>query len=394
MRTRRFELRLLAAGLTAAWAAAAGLVLVAYRPGGPYDIVVGLAMLAPILIALSAVRWPPVARGAAAFPAMVTLGTISLLLLLPSIGGVLNQILALGSQTLMPSVEAAYPWVLALAGTSLFAGFGLARRAEGEAAVRPRRLLVGLSVGLLLTLVVGGAFAAVAIGNELALRDGVSPRGSRFGPVAGGELAACGTALSAGPSGRVRLLLDGTVDLRPIGSVDLSGIRSGEDFRWLAYVATGRELGLHGQAWADGRAFVRSPSADWRPTGPALVASGSLDRWAATTVLAERYLSTAEDRGEEVLEGAPARRCRISIDGAAFAVAFPQVRYLVGDLDLSRWRGQLDYWVFLDGQLGQVAGSINGEAIGLAPDSLQATVTLLMTATDRGRDHVVYPPLP
>ena len=64
----------------------------------------------------------------------------------------------------------------------------------------------------------------------------------------------------------------------------------------------------------------------------------------------------------EVIEGARARRCRIAIDGTTFREAFPQVAWLVGDADLHRWRGQLDYWVFLDGQLGQVAGSANGEA--------------------------------
>ena len=142
MRTSKFELRLLAVALVVAWGAAAGLVLVAYRPGGPFDLVVGLAMLAPIVIALVAARWPPVVRGGGAFPLMIALGTASLLLLLPSIGGVLNQILALGSQTLMPSVEAAYPWVLALLGYGAVRGLrrsraaATARRPFGVAASR------------------------------------------------------------------------------------------------------------------------------------------------------------------------------------------------------------------------------------------------------------------
>ncbi len=66
---------------------------------------------------------------------MLGLGIGTLLLLLPSIGGILNQIQALGSQTLMPSLEAAYPWLLALAGTSLFSGFGVARRLQGGMAL-------------------------------------------------------------------------------------------------------------------------------------------------------------------------------------------------------------------------------------------------------------------
>jgi hypothetical protein len=341
------------------------------------------------------VRWPPVARGAAAFPLMVALGTVSLLLLVPSIGGVLNQILALGSQTLMPSVEAAYPWALALAGTSLFAAFGLVRVLDGGVAVRPRRLVIGVAIGCALTVLSGAAFGAVAIANEIALRDGEArPSASRFGPVDGGDLATCDAPFSIGSTARVVMEIDGDIDGRSLGSVDLSGDRAGDEFRWLAYVATGRELGLYGQAWTEGRAFVRTASTDWRQSGSVLAAGGALDHWAAATVLADQYLVTAEDRGEEVIEGARARRCRVSIDGAAFATAFPQVRFLTGDADLSRWRGQLDYWVFLDGQLGQMAGSANGDAIGIEPEALQATVDVHMTITHRGREVVIYPPLP
>ena len=74
-----------------------------------------------------------------------------------------------------------------------------------------------------------------------------------------------------------------------------------------------------------------------------------------------------------MIEGAPARRCRIAIDGTTFSAAFPQVRWLVGDADLADWRGQLDYWVFLDGQLGQIAGSVNGEGAVIEPEALQGT---------------------
>ncbi|MEA2612292.1 MAG: hypothetical protein QOI52_251, partial [Chloroflexota bacterium] len=137
VRARRFELRLLAGALVGAWGLAAVLVLLAYRPGGPLDVAVGITMLVPLTIAVSGFVWPPVARGRDTYPMVVALGVGSLLLLLPSIGGVLNQLLALGSQTLMPSLEAAYPWLLALAGTSLFAGFGLARRLDSGTALRP-----------------------------------------------------------------------------------------------------------------------------------------------------------------------------------------------------------------------------------------------------------------
>ena len=80
--------------------------------------------------------------------------------------------------------------------------------------------------------------------------------------------------------------------------------------------------------------------------------------------------------------------------GATFDAAFPEVAWLVGSADLHRWRGQLDYWVFLDGELGQVAGSANGEASGIVPAALNGTIDVRLTATERGRDPVVYPPSP
>ena len=94
-------------------------------------------------IALAAVFWPPVARGDRAFAGIVWLGLLAGLLLVPSIGGVLNQLLGRGPQTLLPSVESAYPWLLALVATSVFAGLGIARRILGETALRRSRLVGG-----------------------------------------------------------------------------------------------------------------------------------------------------------------------------------------------------------------------------------------------------------
>ena len=95
-----------------------------------------------------------------------------------------------------------------------------------------------------------------------------------------------------------------------------------------------------------------------------------------------------------MIEGARARRCRVAVDGATFRAAFPQIRWLVGDADIERWRGQLDYWVFADGQLGQVAGSVNGEAGAIRPEAIQATIEVFLTATERGDGLVIYPPAP
>ena len=396
MRVRRFELRLIAIGLVVAWALAAALVLLAYRPGGPLDVLVGLTMLVPTGIAALAVAWPPVARGGGAFPMMVALGVGSLLVLLPSLGGLIEQLQTLGSQTLLPSVEAAYPWFLALLGTSLFAGFGIARRVAGVTALRRRRLVVGIAVATALTLAAGGLFVAVAIANDQAVRRAPVVSASRFGPTdLTREPAACDARIQAGPAARLKAHLAGTVDLRPIGSTELLGIRQGDDVRWTAYVATDRELGTYGEARSGTRAWTRTPRAGWAAV-PAAVAGGgaAIDAHAIAIALTAGNRATAEDYGIESIEGAPARRCRIALDGSTFQAAFPTIRWLVGDADLSRWRGQLDYWIFLDGQVGQLVASANGEAMGIRPEAIQATIDVHLTATERDRDLVVYPPAP
>src|SRR4029079_2146636 len=128
VRVRRLGLRLIGVGLVFAWGLAAALILLAYRPGGPLDVIVGITMLVQMCVVLASWVGPPLARREVTHAMIVALGLATLLVLLPSIGGVWNQLQALGSQTLLPSLEAAYPWLLALIGTSLFTGFGQARR--------------------------------------------------------------------------------------------------------------------------------------------------------------------------------------------------------------------------------------------------------------------------
>ena len=393
MRVRKFELRLVGAALVAGWLVAAGLVLIAYRPGGPLDVLVGLTMTVPIAIALAGFVWPPVTRGSGAFAGMVWLGIAALLCLIPSIAGVVEQIQALGSQTLLPSFEAAYPWLLALGATSLFSGLGIARRLRGAAALRRRRFLDGALIAIALTALSSSLFAGAAVANELAVRDTVVPTSSRFGPTdPEGEPPLCDAPLAVGPTARLTNQLTGTVDLRPIGSVDLIGARDGGDFRWAAYVATGRRLGQAGAARIDDAAWAREPGGGWITVEPSRVADGSIDLQVLSTALTPGNRATAEDRGVEVVEGARARRCRVAVDGKTFEAAFPQIRWLVGDADLHRWRGQLDYWVFLDGQVGQVVGDAGGDAIDLGPDAIVGEVGVNLTATERSRDVVIYPP--
>ena len=394
MRVRTLELRLIALGLTVCWVLTAGIVLLGYRPGGPVDIAVGVAASLPIAIALAGLAWPPATHGERAFAAMVWLGLGSLLVLVPSIIDMSTQLVQRGAQTLLPSVEAAYPWALALLGTSFFAGFGIARRLLGETSMRRPRLLRGIIVATLLATAAGTIFTAFAMANEFALRD-QSTASSRFGPTdSGREPPTCGAPLAVGSTARIELHLAGALDGRSIGGVDLAGDRSGDDFRWLAYAATSQELGLHGAARIGDEAWIREPFGGWRRGAAWEVVQGTIDAQALRAALSEGARAAAEFHGVDVIEGARARHCRIAIDGPTFRRAFPLVRWLVGAADMTIWRGELDYWIFLDGQLGRVTGSVNGDAGAIRLGALQATIEVDMTATERGRVVRINPPTP
>jgi hypothetical protein len=323
---------------------------------------------------------------------LVWLGLLTLLVLAPSIGGLVNQLVARGPQTLLPSIEAAYPWMLALIGTSLFAGLGIARRSLGEAAIRRRRLARGVLIAIVLTAAVGSVFTAVAVGNDLAIRDRAASS-SRFGPTDPSlEPPVCDDVLAAGPSAKVELSIDGDVDGRPLGTVEVTGVRSGTDFRWLAYVATSEQLGQFGAARVGPDAWTLDPRTGWRTVPETTVANEGVDTQVLREALAPGKRVVAEMHGVSFFEGARARHCRVAIDGPTFRRAFPQVAWLVGDADLARWRGQLDYWVFADGQLGRVSGMADGDAAGIREGGLQGRLRVTLTATERDREHLVVRP--
>ncbi len=385
MRVRRFELRILAIVLVVAWSVFAGLVLVGYRPGGPIDILVGIAALPTVLVAAAAFVWPPVARGDRPFWATGAIGVGAVLLLVPSIAELVGQLQAGGPQTLLPSLEAAYPWLLALGATSLFAGLGIARRALGGTAVRRRRLLLGSVIAVGLTLAIGTGFAGAAIANDLALRDAPAAD-SPYGPTDPAlEPPPCDGSVSAGPSARVELVLSGDVDRRSIGDVRLEGIRVGTDLRWGADATTSTVLGTFGAARVGSSAWTYDKPGDWTPRPPEALDDATLDLLVVETALTPGRRAVAESLGIGYVAGARARHCRIAIDGETFRAAFPQVAWLVGDDPLARWRGDLEFWVFGDGQVGQVIGSVNGEGASLTPKGILGTVHVTMTATDRGR---------
>jgi hypothetical protein len=120
----------------------------------------------------------------------------------------------------------------------------------------------------------------------------------------------------------------------------------------------------------------------------------TLDVNAFRIALSPEARAAAQSRGVGIIEGARASQCRIAIDGPTFRAAFPQVAWLVGDADLAHWRGQLDYWVFLDGEIGRISGSVNGDAADIRKGALQATVRVDLTATDRDAAIRIIPPAP
>lgn len=376
-------LRLLGAVLTLLWTAAAVLVLVGYHPGGPADLLVGLTAALAVPVAATALAWPPVVRGSHLQAATGWLAIGAILLLVPSIGGLVAQLLARGPQTLLPSLEAAYPWLLALGATALYAGIGVARHRPGVSADRRARIRLAGGFAGLATVVVAAAFASAAIANELALTDRPTA-GSRYGPTDPAlESPSCDAPVMPGPVASVAMTLDGVVDRRPLGSVRITGARQGLDFRWNADVVTDRVLGLYGAARRDGERWTLEPRRGWR-TSTLSLDGLDLDLQVVRVALGDGERVAAENLGVAIVEGARARHCRVALDGPTFRAAFPAIGWFVeDDASFERWRGELDYWVFLDGQLGRVSGSMNGPAAPIGLDGIQGTIRVTMNAVDR-----------
>jgi hypothetical protein len=392
VRVRVIELRILGAVLAGLWLVTFALILLGYRPGGPVDVLVGIAAAGPIVVAVAAVVWPPVARSPRAFAVTAWLALASILLLVPSIAGLVTQLEGRGPQTLLPSAEAAYPWVLALFATAVFAGIGVARMRLGDRAPRKQRLMTGIALGLVATLAAGTAFAAAAVYNELSLGDKAAIS-SRFGPTDPTlEPPTCDGPIVAGATADVSLFADSTVDGKPTGQLSVSGERSGMDVRWDGYVTSQVAFGRTGFARLDNRAWSLAPNYGWLTLPPAKTQGYDMDRELLLEALSPAQRSVVEDAGLSYVEGARARHCRVALDGATLRRAVPEVALLVGAADLSRWRGELDFWVFADGELGQADGFANGPGLGIAQDSLTAELRFRLIAIDRGLPVIIRTP--
>ena len=126
----------------------------------------------------------------------------------------------------------------------------------------------------------------------------------------------------------------------------------------------------------------------------AAVEDESLDLAVLRAALDTEARAAAEEIGIAYVEGARARHCRVAIDGDTFRRAFPQVRWLAGDADLHRWRGELEYWIFTDAQLGRADAWIEGEGFTLRPGAIRGRLEASLTATERGSSITIAAPAP
>jgi hypothetical protein len=397
MRVRLLELRLVAGLLVALWAGGAIAVLVGYRPGGPVDLLVAAAALLPVAIAAAALIWPPLARGPRASAGIGWLGVITALLLIPALAGIVGNLAAGGRQTLLPSPEVAYAALLPLALTCLFSGLGIARAVLGQTSLRRRRLVLGGGLALVLTVVSATAFGGAALANELALRQQPPPGGSPLGPTDPSLVPPdCDGRLLAGPSSQVTLTAAGRIDGSDYGELRLSGERDGQDGSWQAARATPWSSGSVAYTRLGSMAWRREDGGDWRPAP----VRSTLDQAVVEAALHEGARIASEDVGLDRIEGATARHCRLAIGGPTALDAMPALRWLVGgdvlddDRALDAWRGEIDWWVFADDQLGMATLTVSGPPASDWPRTgFQATLSAELIARERAVRHPVVQPV-
>ena len=388
---RRFELRLLAGILAGLWAATCIILLGWYRPGGPLDLALGLAAVVPAGIAAMAVAWPPPAGDGRVIPGAGWLGLLTALVLAPLVAGVAGTAAGHQPQAIVPSPEIAYAWLVALAGTGLFAAVGIVYRTGGAGLDRARRLAAVGVLGAVLAATSAGLLAGAALANAGGIA-AEPAAASRFGPTdpAAGP-PACDGALRVGSTATLSARLSGEADHASLGEAVIAGERSGDDIAWNADVATSAAAGPAGAAVVGPRGWWREPGTDWAAVPSQRLAGEHLDATVLAAALVPDRLMAAEDRGLVRVDGAPARHCRVAIDGEIFRAAFPQVRWFAGDRSLHRWRGEIDYYVFGDGQLGLFEAWVNGEAEPVTAGAIQATIRASLSATDRGLPVTVRP---
>jgi hypothetical protein len=151
-------------------------------------------------------------------------------------------------------------------------------------------------------------------------------------------------------------------------------------------------FGQYGVVRIGTSAWTQSPGTPWQTAAPHDVDNQLVDATALAQALSPTNRATAEYHGLEYVEGARARHCRVAVDGNTFQASFPQVKWLTKSAVLETWRGEINFWVFGDGEVGMITGSINGAAQEILPHGIQATIKVRMTATERDTQVSISPP--
>jgi hypothetical protein len=172
---------MLAIVLASLWLALAVSVLVAYHPGGPYDLLVRAAIFIPVPIAMLAVVFPPVGHDQRESAAIGWLGLIDVLLLVPLLAGVFDTLRNEARQALFPSAEVAYAAVLTLAFTCIFAALGVVERRRNAPLTRGTWVVESIALASALTVTAVLLLGLPSLANERALVTR-PPSTSRFGP--------------------------------------------------------------------------------------------------------------------------------------------------------------------------------------------------------------------
>ena len=400
----RGPMRALAIGLVVLWAATAVAVAAAYRPGGPLDLIVIIVSCGPVLVALAGVVWPPLAARHRHRVAVVWLWLAAVLFGIPVVYGVASTLTSGGPQNLVPSAEAAYAAVLAFFSMALFSVTGFVHRQRRETVFERRAAVLAALLAGLLTTAMAAQFVLVALINEgdaagdghaaLTLRaDGCRPRAALL--------------RRAGRPRPERPRLD-RGDLEPrrrgarLSPADRAAPWPRRGLERLLERARRKRRGELPASRAAGLARRRerrepaAASGGWQESAPdPFGLSGgdelTMDGPPHALVDVPRGSIVAEDLGIEVIEGAPARHCRTFVDGPTALATFLPLRWLLDDglgrgaTDVGRWRGEMDWWVFGDGELGRARVEVSGSRAdtGWQASGVQAALEAELEAVDR-----------
>jgi hypothetical protein len=406
-------MRSLAVILTILWVAIAVAVASAYRPGGPIDLVVALACFVPVIVADAGIIWPPLARSRRGRIAVVWIWIAAVLFAIPVLYNIAVSLAEDGPRSLVPSLEAAYAGAIALFAMAFFSVTGWVHLRERARVFSSRASWLAAALAALATLAGGAAFVFVAYVNDQALRDDGAIV-SRFGPT-DPELVPpfCDEPLRLGPNAAIEITAASMIDGEQRGRARLVGHRGGIDETWGGSWSRPEGDGQQAYLRVGSQAWLNDTSDDptaagttWRqvqpdPFGLGGRASLTTDGPPQAVVDVPRGEIIPEDLGLVVVEGARARHCRTFMDGATALDTFLPLRWvLYGSSELSaigidRWRGEMDWWVFGDGELGLATAEVSGSRAEAPWDAsgVRAVLSARLEATERDRGFDVAAPV-